>query len=261
MLPKTKYLEAVIKIYVRGKFQSFVVRMAEVKDFPLFIHKAPALISITGVTGAGKTSILATMLHYATMGLFDQQVAGIVLCYSIFQNIYNKLQAESTIPFKLHLGLPSQEEINKYKKEFGDRHWVLACDDLASDIVESKDMLHNFEVASHHLNFSQIVLQHNFFSRGRYARQMNLQFHYSYLTPTRRDMQQITNIGQKFFPGKASAFRQVFQDATSISQPQINGVKLPGFLLIDNHPHIPDPDLELTTSRFPPGESFIMYRI
>jgi hypothetical protein len=235
--------------------------MAEVKELPVFIHRSPTLVSIVGATGAGKTSILATMLHYVNAGLFDQQVAGIVLCYSIFQNIYTKLQEESTIPFKLHLGLLSSEGINKYTKEFGGKHWVLACDDLASDIVESKDMVHNFEVASHHLNFSQIVLQHNFFSQGKYARQINLQYHYTYLTPTKRDIQQINRIGNFFFPGKASAFRQVFQDATAIPQPQINGIKLPGFLLIDSHPHSPDPDLELTTSRFPPGESFIMYQI
>jgi hypothetical protein len=232
--------------------------MATVKTLPTFLHKAPSIISIVGMTGSGKSTLVYGLLRYVDK-VFDKEVKGVVICYAKFQNLYTQIQEKCPVEVVLHFGLPTQEDISEYKKKFGG-HWVLVCDDMAQNMVEDKGMLGTFILQSHHDEISVISLSQNFYFQGKYARSMNLQVHYLYLLRTKRDKRQISLIGSQSFPGKNKNFLNIFDDATNIPQPEIDGLRLPSYLLINMHPY-EDSQLELTTSLLPPGGTRIMYTL
>jgi hypothetical protein len=233
--------------------------MTQELDLPEFVHKAPSLTLISGSTGSGKTSLLYAMVHYIDK-LFDKPVRGVVVCYAKFQELYTKMSQNCPVEVILHYGLPSKETVLEYKKQFNGEHWVLAVDDLAHSSVNDPEMLQNYILGSHHDNYSLIQLQQSFFTKGKFAREMSTQIQYAYLLANRRYRNQITTIGSQMFPGQAKEFRQCFEDAISMNQPEVGGVKIPSYLLVSMHPH-QERDLELTTMRLPPGGTLIIYRL
>jgi hypothetical protein len=233
--------------------------MAHEAQLQNFVHKAPSIISVTGATGSGKTTLLYAMIKYIDK-LFDKQVHGIILCYSKFQEIYTKMQDVCSVPLIMHYGLPTRKEVMEYRDKFSGEHWILATDDLARATANSAEMLENFQLGSHHDNFSLIQLQQNFYGQGKFTRDMSLQFHYVYLLNQRRDRKQISLIGSQTFPGQGKKFREIFDDASGMSQPDVDSMTLPGYLLLDVYPH-QNTQLELTTHRLPPGGKFVMYQV
>jgi hypothetical protein len=233
----------------------------EEHTIPSYIHVSPSIISISSQTGSGKSSLLYGILRYVDK-VFDIPPVGVVLCYATHQELYKKIQRRCPVPLTLHCGLPTQEHISEYRKKFGGEHWVLALDDLSTAMVDSKDMLNVFLVNSHHQHYSVIFLRQNFFTKGRYSRDMNLQVKYAYLPATRTDKHQIASLGSRMYPGHTASFMRIYDDATeNVEQYPIDGIRQPSYLLVNMNPYEKNKLLQLTTSRLPPEGGFVAYLI
>ncbi len=208
--------------------------------YPLF--KTPGSLLICGPSFSGKSTLLARIFKNKNTLFTDPKPAVIIYCFSeqpsdIFKDINNLI---------LHEGLPTEDTINQWIAQFGKTTWLLAFDDMQDIFYESNISKNLLTKLCHHHNCYCIVLGHNLFAQGKYARTVSLNFHYFILTRNCRDINQISHFGyQVFGKGFARKFLNVYLDATEI-QPNHR----PGYLLITSHPLLSQRNYRLFTHIF-----------
>jgi hypothetical protein len=92
---------------------------------------------------------------------------------------------------------------------------LIIIDDLMTECIDNKEIVHLFTVGSHHRDISVIFLTQNINEKGKYARSISLNSHYFILINNRRDKGQIQYLGRQLFPGDQNFFMEVYEDSIS----------------------------------------------
>ena len=141
----------------------------------------------------------------------------IIYCYSVWQSSFDELEA--VLPhIEFNEGIPDLASVT-----VKDNNLVI-LDDLMSECLDDKKMLHLFTVGSHHNNISAIFLTQNIFCKGKHARSISLNSHYLVLFRNVRDPSQISHLGRQIYPKNPKFFEEAFTDAVSQSY---------GYLIVD----------------------------
>ncbi len=177
----------------------------------------PFCMTIAGPTQSGKTYFVYNLLK-KQQSFISPEPSKILYCYSIWQPLFNKMLVEiSKIEFIK--GLPTEsEKLN---------NCLIVIDDLMTECIDNKEIVHLFTVGSHHRDISVIFLTQNIYEKGKYARSISLNSHYFILFNNRRDKGQIQYLGRQLFPGDQNFFMEVYEDSIS---------KEHGHLIIDLKP-------------------------
>lgn len=185
-----------------------------------FKFRAPSLTFVAGCTQSGKTQFTLKVIKNANK-MFEKPVTKIVYCYSIYQDVFNKLKPNVTF----HQNLPTLKDIDKWSKD--QDHTFLILDDLLMDIINSKEMVQLFCVLSHHKNISVFFLSQTIFPPGKYSVILSRQMTYIILFKNARDAKQISILGSQIYPLNAYKLSQAYELATGSDY---------NYLLIDLNP-------------------------
>jgi hypothetical protein len=214
---------------------------------PLKFH-APALISLSGASGSGKTAFTDRLIRNAD-ALFDQPVAGVMYCYTADQPVFETMARE--IPgIVFYKGVPTVKSVREWAGDDG-AHRLLILDDLQTAALESKDVADIATVHSHHSNVSCVTVYQNLFGSGKYARTIALQAHYIVVMKNLRDQTQLSLLSRQIYPGKPQLLPNLMKVTAKRHQYP--------YILIDLSPHS-DTDYRLRTDIFP-GELTRVYAL
>lgn len=195
---------------------------------------SPTTISVSGVTGSGKTTWLFKVLKHKKT-LFTPAPKRILYCYGVWQSAFQTM--EKLIDFRE--GLPSENDLEEY--EGG----LVVIDDLMDQVVKDERVQRLFVRGSHHRNITVVFVNQNLFCQGKYARTINLNTHYVVLLKNPRDVGQIQVLGRQIGLGKTLVL--AYQDAMKTAY---------GYLVVDLSPHGED-EYKLTTRIFPDEDKIV----
>lgn len=170
--------------------------------------KAPFTMMIVGPTGSGKTVFVLKMMRRAHQ-ITDYPPAEIIVCYSVWQPIYDSMRSIST-PVRFHEGVLSSEDLPTDRKH----RWIIV-DDLMTESTNSshsKDMANMFTRESHHRNMSVLFVSQNLFPRG--GRVLSINSHYIVLFKNPRDSSSIMHLAKQISPGNVSHVVDSYKNAT-----------------------------------------------
>ena len=123
----------------------------------------------------------------------------------------------------------------------------IVIDDLMTECIDNKEIVHLFTVGSHHGDINVIFLTQNIYEKGKYARSISLNSHYFILFNNRRDKGQIQYTGRQLFPGEQNFFMEFYEDSIS---------KDHGHLIIDLKPKTNEM-IRLRTINFKNNQIFV----
>ncbi len=203
-------------------------------------------ILVCDTTGSGKSYFTKRLLE-ARDDLFETPPTSILFCYSAHQPIYDEI-AQAIPRVHFHRGLPSESQINELASK--GPHNLLVLDDLANNVITSKEMSKLFLVDNHHKGLTTIFITQNLFQRGAHARDISLNCHYFVLLKNLRDINQIAYLGRQIYGSRYKALTDSYSDCIKEKY---------GYLVCDVQPHSDD-DYRLRSKIFP-GEDTIIYRL
>ena len=201
-------------------------------------------------TGSGKTTILLELLKFRNK-LFQKPPVGVVFCFGIWQEAYEKYQNE----FHFNPGLPSTEELVSFHEKFKGEFWLLILDDLMNSVAHSSLISDIYSKGAHHYNLSCINLIQNLYVQGKEARSISLNTHFFILCRTSRDVNQLGLFGLQAYNNK-QGFLEIYKDA--MEHPF--RTSLPPYLLCGCHPR-QSCAFSLMSNIIPPGDVKILYRL
>jgi hypothetical protein len=202
------------------------------------VFLSPTTISISGISGSGKTSILFKILDNKEE-LFDIKPNKIMYCYGAWQSSFENKDGE----IDFHEGVPSSSDI----EEFVDgKHNIIILDDLQDQVVQDIQVQHLFTRGSHHNNLTIININQNMFAQGKHARNINVNTHYMILTRNPRDVTQVNVLARQ--TGLGQTLIEGFRDSTAHPY---------GYILINLSPHS-DQQFRVMSNIFP-DEDRIVY--
>ena len=197
---------------------------------------SPSNFLLAGMTQSGK-SFWGKRLIENKEQMFQIPPKRVVYVYSTFQPLFKELQS---LGVKFHEGLPTKEQLEQWT--ISRDHLLLFLDDVITSACNSLDIVTLFTVTSHHRNVTTVLMLQTVFAPCfRYARVLSLNSHFFVLFNTKRDRQQIVNLGKQIFPNQSNYFMTCYEDACS--EPY-------GYLLCDLHPAT-DKKFMLRTRIFP----------
>ena len=206
----------------------------------LLPFKSPFSISVSGTTGAGKTTWIYKLLRNKD-NMIEPPPTNVLYCYGIWQDLYAEM--EETLSYvSFHEGLPTLESVKKLPA-----HSLIVLDDLAHLIYTNKEMELLFSQVSHHRKISVCHIKNNLFYQGKHARTISLNTHLYILLSNPRDESQILTFGRQIYPSKPLCLLEAYRDCMSTT----------GYLLLDLQPHT-DPKYRMR-SRIFPGEDPIIF--
>ena len=154
--------------------------------------KCPSNIMIVSPSFSGKTSLAMALLKNKDH-IFSDKVHGIVICYTIKQDIYETLNGNVI----LHEGVPSYDNFLEWRTKFKNNHFICLLDDLLNEML-TKDNLSQTETIftrlGHHFNMSVLTLSQNLFWKN--MRLISLNVHYFFLLKFVRDKSQLQYFGR-----------------------------------------------------------------
>lgn len=162
--------------------------------------KCPFTLLLSGPSSCGKTTFVCDLLE---SGLFDTDIRDIIVCYSEWQPLYDKLKL---LGCRFVEGLINPDELDPRQP-----HLVI-LDDLM-DTKGDHRIEQFFTRTSHHRNCCVIYIVQNLFSQGPTHRTCSLNAHYICLFPSPRDVTQIRTLEQQMFPGKKRFLVDSYFDA------------------------------------------------
>jgi hypothetical protein len=189
-----------------------------------FYFKHPFCMTVAGPSQCGKTRFIMELLEKRSTFIYPNP-SRIIYCYSVWQENF-ALMKENLESVEFHEGLPSIENMNAEENN------LIILDDLMSECLDDKKILHLFTVGSHHRNISVIFLTQNIFCKGKHARSISLNSHYLILFRNIRDPSQIMHLGRQLYPGNVKYFEEAFDDAV-MSQNY-------GYLIVDLKQNTPE---------------------
>lgn len=176
----------------------------------------PFCMMVAGPSQCGKTRFIMDLLKHR-LELIEPAPTRVVYCYSVWQSNYDDMK--HMIPsIEFQQGVPALDGIDP------DDNNIIILDDLMSECIDDKNILHLFTVGSHHNNISPIFLTQNIFCKGKHARSISLNSHYLILFRNPRDPSQVWHLGRQIYPRNMKYFEEAFNDA--VSQPY-------GYLVVD----------------------------
>jgi hypothetical protein len=188
-----------------------------------FVFHHPFRTYIAGPTTCGKTKLVENILINRHK-LIDKVIERIVICYKAMQESYENLKILD-IDVEFHEGIISSSQFDPKINN------LLILDDLMSECKDSNEILKLFTVDSHHRNISVFLISQNIYTKGKCAREINLNSSNMIIFKNPRDNVQISILGRQMFPSRSKAFLEAFKDAT---------VKEHGYLFLDFTQKTPD---------------------
>lgn len=205
----------------------------------------PCLISITGTTGAGKTTWVYKFIQNIQNMFQNETPKHILYCYGIYQSMYSSMEKEFNF-ITFYEGLPSKELIFSLESPS-----MIILDDLSHKVCQNIDMELLFTQISHHRNISVCLMKNNLFYQGKNARTISLNTNIFVLMKNPSDVLQIQTLGKRIFPHDSKKLLEAYKFAVE----QNNGK---GYLIVDLSP-IPTINSILKTGIFP-GEVMILFK-
>ena len=203
-------------------------------------------------TASGKSYFTKQLLENCDI-MYKEPVLEIQYRYHTWQPLYTEMQsslAGKNIDFKK--GVPTEQEVLTFAgTQDKPAHRIIVLDDLAQRIVNCKDMCDLFTILSHHKHISCIFIVQNLFTKGKYARDIALQYQYIVFMKSLRSAQQLGTIARQIFPKKKTDF-------VTAAYEDICANKKWGYILLDCA-HGADDAFRLRTSIFP-GELTVVYQ-
>ena len=141
----------------------------------------PTTISINGMSGSGKSSLLHKLLKHKDI-LFDKPIKKIMYAYGVWTSTYDEMEKSMDIEF--HQNLPTEDTVTTFADG---SHCILVIDDLMDRCVKDEGVQNFFTRSSHHLNSTIIYLSLNLLCQGK-----SLNTHFIILMKSVRDMKQIS---------------------------------------------------------------------
>jgi len=169
----------------------------------------PCTVSISGITGAGKTSFVRRLLRYRDE-MFDSEFISVTYFYTIWQSVYGEMQDEFGTLISFVEGIPDPEYLKKVGENKGSKCVIL--DDLMNTVTNDKNIENLFSRGSHHFNITLIYINQNCFAQGRCSRSIALNVQYTVLMANPR-VSQIAHLGNQF--GIGPNLKEAFINATA----------------------------------------------
>jgi energy-coupling factor transporter ATP-binding protein EcfA2 len=146
---------------------------------------------IAGPSGSGKSTLLKDIIANAAL-IFSPAPVEIIICYAIYQPLYDSYQQLSPVPVKFVEGLAMLDSLPKDRLSR-----IIVYDDLMDVISSSQEIADFYTKYSHHYNYSIITLVQNLFHRGKHFRTISLNCHHFWLLKSVRDYSVIQTIGRQ----------------------------------------------------------------
>ena len=115
---------------------------------------------------------------------------------------------------------------------------LVIFDDMMEETCNNLNIQHLFTRGSHHHNMSIFLLTQNLFAKGKFARTINLNAHYTIIFDNQRDRTQIRYLAREIFPENSKFLIEAYTDA--IKSPH-------GYIFIDNKQGTP-PEVRIQTN-------------
>ncbi len=155
-------------------------------DTSLLLFQTSSSIQIIGASRSGKTEITLKILKAAN-GMFTEPYEKIIYCYGIIQPKLERLEIEMS-GLILHKGVPSESILAHLDTS---KHNIICMDDVAEEVVASKDICKLITMGCYHAKLTVIFLTHNAFENGSENRTLNLNMNYILLFKNVRDEKQV----------------------------------------------------------------------
>ena len=172
--------------------------------------KCPARIYLAGPTGSGKSSLIVAMIKHREM-LFDKEFNTIIFC-SPEKNVSQDHQTfmsrlrEVCNNIVFMSGLPNFDELS-----FIEGHKLVICDDLISEIVDSKEMFKAVTVYSNKQNLSLCLTTQNLYLGGKFAASLVRNASYLICFQSLMDSHWLAHLSRQMFPSKKNILTDVMQ--------------------------------------------------
>jgi len=230
--------------------------MSVVVERPSFLFRSPTVIQIAGPSSSGKSTLLYYLLRH-NRKLFQHPPAGVVYCYAVQQPLYEKMERDVRPRIHFHRGVPTEEDVLRWREEFSGAPFVLVLDDLMQETRNSDDVEKMFTRLSHHANMTVINLTQNLFYRGEINRTASLNSHYVLLLRNMRDKRQVRTLASQIAPGQVPSFMSVYEDALRMEPGE---TVIPPYLLVDVHPFV-DKNQQLFARILPRQAPIVNYHL
>ena len=167
------------------------------------------LQKISGPSGCGKTSFAASFFRNAGE-LMEEEPRRICYFYQLYQPAFDQMKRELGSKIYFFEGMPDGESLENIV-DSSPRPLILTFDDLSLEINEH--IVNLFQVWSHHREVSIFLILQNFFGKSK-NRDVSLSATHVGLFKSPRDKQTALNLGKQIYPGRASSFVKLFEEAT-----------------------------------------------
>ena len=105
------------------------------------------------------------------------------------------------------------DDLRNFEEMGRQENTAIVIDDYFVEAANNNQVLALFS-RGRHLNITIILLSHNLFHRGKYARDMSLNMDYIVIFKNVRDTTQIRHLGQQMYPENKDFLVNAFRDAT-----------------------------------------------
>lgn len=204
----------------------------------------PSCIQIIGPTGTGKTSLCAGLILYKD-SVFSKPPVKIYYRYRVWSSSFNTFSNLDYV--SMSENIPDENEIQSMESNS-----ILFLDDLSLSVFNSSAILDLVMVRCRHQQISVVIVSHNLFTQGKYARTIHLNTGAYFLHSQRQDHHQITLLGRRCFPGNGDKFLKCYQDAIRSNHFS--------YLLVDLSLHTNDL-FRLRSQILPTDEVMVIYKI
>ena len=205
---------------------------------------------------SGKTEIIKQILRNKDR-LFSEPITAVYFCYGMWQPQYEQDNAFKNVVFIE--GLITEEHLNKLTEKHENNAFLIICDDLMLESVNSHLISQILIKYSHHKKICFIYTAQQLFPPGRYGRTIATSLTNIVLCRINRDVSQLTHLSyQMYGKSKHKEFMEIYYDAVD-GNLNISPVT---YLMIHCHPLYQNRQYRLFTNCFRPLEEYpVVYKL
>lgn len=194
---------------------------------------------VIGGSNKGKSTLVRAIARDRNT-IFNVNSRLVLWCYNAIESVSPELQKAADVV--LHHGLPTMEEVRKYKH----LKPLVVVDDLMVQMKSSPEMEKLVTIATHHYDCQLIILLHTVFY-GATIRNLRLQASYIILFKNNSDKQSVVCMGNQLMPKNSKTFLEIYDEATK--EPY-------SYLFIDLYKECPD-ELMFRSNVLPRGVTYV----